>query len=382
VRTTIVFRQAAYKRLVTLLLFLALTASVSVYIYIRNTSRFMNRSMQLIVKNMGHNLFYMPGPANPLDAYCCTGRETVFPDTLTGLLARHGELASRYFVAVLQERWVASDGRPYLLTGIRPVGRQDETAEKANMIRPLSGNEIRLGSAVAENLNLGPGKTLQIRERQFRVTGWVEEKGNADDFRIYLPLDRLQKMTGRAGGIHFILAFLCQHSEDVPRALARERRLLNGIAPDLKLIAKTDILQGRNLARTTTSRFLYYLIGLIFGVTILIIVITGLQEAAERRREAGILTALGAGSGYIASLYLLKIGFLAAGASLTGFFIGSFFAVHWTAGFLITKTVPVAFQWADLPGTVLVTVLAALAAESVPIFSLINSDPATVLTEE
>ncbi|MFH0921337.1 MAG: FtsX-like permease family protein [Fibrobacterota bacterium] len=379
---TLIRRQATYKWLVTLLLFLAITASVSLNTYIRNTSIYMNRSMQLIVKNMGHNLLYMPGETNPFDMYGCTGGEKAFPDKVAELLARHKELASRYFVAVLQEKWTASDGKTYLLTGIRPVERKDETAEKANMIRPLSGNAIRLGASVARHLNIGQGSELWIQGKAFNVTGVMDEKGNVDDFRIYLPLGRLQEMTGRVDSIHFIMAFLCQHSEDVPKALAQERLLLSGIAPDLKLIAKTDILQGRNLARTTTSRSLYYLLGLIFAVALLIIIITGLQEVAERRKEAGVLTALGAGPGYIVSLYMIKIGVLAAGAALTGFFMGSFMAVHWTSGFLVTETVPVTFQWADLPETIIITVLAALAAESVPVISLIRSDPGTVLTEE
>ncbi|MBN2327939.1 MAG: hypothetical protein JXR73_12360, partial [Candidatus Omnitrophica bacterium] len=52
-------------------IFLALSTVVSLYAYMQNTSRFANRSMQLIMKNIGHNLLILPDRANPLDAHLC-----------------------------------------------------------------------------------------------------------------------------------------------------------------------------------------------------------------------------------------------------------------------------------------------------------------------
>ena len=47
-----------------------------------------------------------------------------------------------------------------------------------------------------------------------------------------------------------------------------------------------------------------------------------------------------------------------------------------------TETAAVAYQWADLPKIGLVTLITALAAESIPLISLVRSDPSRILMEE
>jgi len=52
--------------------FSAMTSLVTLYVYLRNTNQFANRSMQLIMKNMGHNMLILPEEADPYDVYLCT----------------------------------------------------------------------------------------------------------------------------------------------------------------------------------------------------------------------------------------------------------------------------------------------------------------------
>jgi len=379
-RLTLIFQQAVYKRFVTVLLLLALTASVSLYVYISNTSRYTNRSMQLIVKKLGHNLIILPDSTNPLDVYWCTDKQTLFTEDVAVRLADDHELASRYFVSVLQTRLTRNDNI-FLLTGIGIAQRSDETAEKGNMIRPVRKGEARLGAMAAKQLRRATGDTLQINGDTYKIESIVKEKGNEDDYRIYIPLAILQSILHQKGQIHYILAFLCQHGSNVEKTIKNETAMLKNLVPEMKLITKTDLIQGRALARQTTDRTLYYLLGLILIVTILIIIISA-QEVAERRKETGILIAMGTGRSYILSLYFIKIGILALLSSVTGFIIGSALAVYWTSVFLVTETAEVAYQWADLPKISLLTLLTSLAAESIPLFSLFRSDPSSILMEE
>ncbi|OGS36818.1 MAG: hypothetical protein A2293_04090 [Elusimicrobia bacterium RIFOXYB2_FULL_49_7] len=380
-RLTLIFQQAVYKRFVTVLLLLALTASVSLYVYISNTSRYTNRSMQLIVKKLGHNLIILPDSTNPLDVYWCTDKQTLFTEDVAVRLADDHELASRYFVSVLQTRLTRNDNI-FLLTGIGIAQRSDETAEKGNMIRPVRKGEARLGAMAAKQLRRATGDTLQINGDTYKIESIVKEKGNEDDYRIYIPLAILQSILHQKGQIHYILAFLCQHGSNVEKTIKNETAMLKNLVPEMKLITKTDLIQGRALARQTTDRTLYYLLGLILIVTILIIIISCAQEVAERRKETGILIAMGTGRSYILSLYFIKIGILALLSSVTGFIIGSALAVYWTSVFLVTETAEVAYQWADLPKISLLTLLTSLAAESIPLFSLFRSDPSSILMEE
>ena len=56
----IVFKQLRHKWEINLLLFLTMTALVSLHVFIGNTNRFTVRSIQLIMKNMGLNQVMIP----------------------------------------------------------------------------------------------------------------------------------------------------------------------------------------------------------------------------------------------------------------------------------------------------------------------------------
>ena len=105
-------------------------ALTSLYVYVDNSARFSKRSMQIIMKNMGHNLLILPKRVEPLDTYHCTEHQVLFSDEITTRLAQNVELGSRYYTSILQTREIVS-GKTLLLTGIQPVSRADETAEVA-----------------------------------------------------------------------------------------------------------------------------------------------------------------------------------------------------------------------------------------------------------
>jgi ABC-type antimicrobial peptide transport system permease subunit len=380
-RIKLIVNQALYKWPVTILLFLALTASVTLYVYIGNTTKYANRSMQLIVKKMGHNLIFLPDSADAIDIYWSTGNEQLFNESYASVLASKAEMASRYFVAVFQKREIV-EGQNLLLTGIKPVSRADESAEKGNMIRPVKNGFVRLGLAASEKLRKKENDTLIIRGVKYEIESVLPEKGDQDDYRIFVNLKTAQELFQAEGKIQYVLGFLCQHARNVNRTLDLEKIKLKQILPDIRLIIRQDLLQGRYLARMTTHETLYYLLLIIGVVTFLVIVISGLQEVTERRKEAGILTALGAGFGFLASLYLIKIAILALFASFAGFLIGSYLAVSWSSSFLVTQTISIATQWNELPDLLLKTVFAAVAAQCVPLINLLRQDPSAILMEE
>ena len=106
-----------------------------------------------------------------------------------------------------------------------------------------------------------------------------------------------------------------------------------------------------------------------------------MQEVTERRREVGILVAMGAGMPYIAGLYLAKILALAVAAAVTGFVIGSELAVRMTAPFLVTQTRAVRILWEDLPSVVALSAAVALVAMLLPMVQLLRMDPNRTLVE-
>lgn len=373
--------QARHKWAAATLIFLAMAALVTLYVYSRNTSQFANRSMQLVMKNMGHNLLILPEEADPWAIYSCSDEQPLFDAGTTERMSEKLGLSSRYYVSVLQAR-VDIEDQELVLTGIEPIARRDETAEKANMVLPLAEDECRLGHEAARKLARKVGQTVELLGQPFRVAEILPPKAALDDCRIYVNLARCQAMLKREGRINFILAFLCLHGGSLEESLAQQQAKLAEGFPGFRQIARMDIAEGRHLARLTTQKSLTYLLALVAGATVIIVAVTGLQEVHDRRHETGIMIAMGVSHGYVVSLYLAKTLILAAAAAVAGFLLGSLLAVRLTAPFLVVNTNSVTFLWEQLPAAVALCCAVAIVAEIVPVAKLFFLEPSTILAEE
>jgi hypothetical protein len=374
-------RQARFRWQVTALLWLAMTALVSLYVYVDNSARFSNRSMQLIMKQMGHNLIILPENAKPRDTYLCTDAQLHFPDTVTAEMAKHLELDSKYYLSVLQEQ-VQVEEKLLIVTGIRPVHRADESAEKGHLTEPVLPGRARLGRRAAELLEKSAGASVQVGTESFKVARVLDSQGTLDDYRVYLNLSDAQDVLDKPNRINAIQAFLCMHGGTLEEVMHHQRQGMQKLAPGFQVIAVRNIARGRDLARRTTSGYLYYLLGLVFGITVVIIVVTGLQEVSDRRQEVGILLAMGASYAGIVGLYVAKLFVLAMLAALTGFVIGSLLSREFLSPMLITHTRPVAVLWGQFPRVVLLTCAVVVAAAFLPMVKLVRLDPNEILTEE
>ena len=377
----IVANQARYKWPITLLLWVAMTALVSLYVYLGNSARFSNRSMQLIMKGMGHNLLILPDGAEALDTYLCTDEQMLFAGDVTARMARETRLPSKYYVSVLQRR-LEVGGHTLLLTGIAPVARPDETAEKDNMMTAIPRGHARLGSQAARLAGGSAGSPITVLSRVFQVDEVLPPQGALEDYRLYLSLADAQDLLGTQGKINLILAFLCMEDRPLPAVLKHEVQMMKERFPGLQLVARMDIAQGRDLARRTTSRYLRYLLVLVLCITVMVIIVTGLQEVAERRRETGVLLAMGARYAYVIGLYVAKLLAVALPASVAGFCIGSSLSLWLLQSVLITHMLPLAVVWSQLPAVAGLTCLVAVLAAVVPMAKLVRMDPNAVLIEE
>lgn len=376
-----VINQAKQKWIITALLFLIMTCLIALYTYLQNSAGYMNRSMQLVMKQMGHHLLIIPRSVSPLAVYRCTDDQKLFADDVTHRMAEHTSLYSKYYVSVLQKLLTVSGG-DLILTGIEPVKRPDETKEKSNLIKPVDAGTVRLGSGAARVLNAAVGDSVTLMGKAFSAVQTVPEKGSLDDFRIYLNLKDCQSLLGTGPKINCILSFECLHAGSLSKVEKHQRAELKRLFPEFRQITKMDIARGRYRARMTTRLYLKYLLVMIFAATVITIIITGLQEVRERKRETGLLLSIGAGYFYITGLYITKILIIALCSSVAGFIIGSYLSVSLVAPFAVTKTREVAVIWSRLPSVAVLACLLAAAAESVPMFMLVRLDPSIILMEE
>jgi ABC-type lipoprotein release transport system permease subunit len=371
--------QARHKWAVTLLIWFGVTALVTLYVYLDNSARFTNRSMQLIMKRMGHNLLVLPAEADPMDTYLCTDRQPLFSDAVTEEMARKRRLPLRYFASVLQER-VQVPGGAVVLTGIAPVSRGDETAEKDHLVEVLPAGTARLGSEAARLLAASVGGEIEVLNRRFQVRAVEDSLGSLDDFRVYVPLTEGQRLLNRPGKINLILTFLCLEGVR-PGGEGFEHQFAR-LFPDFQIITRTPMARGRYLARETTEKYLSRFLLLVAAVVVAVIAVTGVQEVAERQHEIGILLAMGANYGYLIALYLAKLLVIAVAASVAGFVVGSLLSQRLLAQVLVVHTRQIGIVWRDLPPVVGMTCLVAMIASVLPMIKLVRTDPNAILVKE
>jgi putative ABC transport system permease protein len=282
---------------------------------------------------------------------------------------------------VLQQR-LAVEGRPLIVTGIKPVHRADESAEKGHLTKPIAPGRANLGARAAELLGKSTGASIRVGARSLQVLGVLEPQGTLDDYRVYLSLDDAQSVLGKPGQINVIRAFLCMHRGTLPEVMDYQRETMKRLFPGFQVLVVRNIAWGRDLARRTTSGYLYYLLALVLGITVVIIAVTGLQEVSERRQEVGILLAMGVSYARIVGLYVAKLLAVALLASVAGFLVGSCLSREFLSPMLVTHTRPVAVIWAQFPRVVLLTCAVVVLAAFLPMAKLVRLDPNQILTEE
>ena len=378
----LIFSQIIHSWKKTLLLLIAMTSLVSLYAYVLNTGTYAQRSMQLIMKNMGLNQRLVPESVDTIDSLLCSDRQKCFPEKTTEILASHTELPSRYYLSVLQEQYDIGGGK-LVLTGIKPVERPDDSAEKGNPARPVKKGTVRLGYESSRLLEAGDGGTVEIYGSRFDVAKIDDETGDLDDWRVYMNLSDAQRILKKPGEINCVLSFECLFpGGDMKHIHEYQKTRLEKILPGFKQINLEKIAVARHQSRNMTDSYLYFVSILVTIVMLAVVIITGIQEVEDRKYETGILLAVGAGYCRIITLHCVKMLTLALIAGAAGFLIGAYASMWTISPFLVTNTRQFAVNWHYFYPTMLIIAMTSLVGEIMPILGILRIDPAIILTEQ
>ena len=204
--------------------------------------------------------------------------------------------------------------------------------------------DVLLGERLAQRWSRHPGDTVNIAGQTHRVTG-ILSTGSSEEDEIVAPLSLAQQILGKPGAVRRIYVSALTKPED---ALARrDPKTMNpelfdrwycspyvqSIAYQLQeTIPHSHAEQIRQVAQnegTVLSRIK----GLMLLVTLAALFASALAVSAamataifERRREVGLMKALGAGSFAVAALFFAESALLAILGGVAGFAIGSVLA--------------------------------------------------------
>jgi putative ABC transport system permease protein len=187
----------------------------------------------------------------------------------------------------------------------------------------LDRENVVVGFGIAQQFELKMGDKLTIRGTEFFLSGILKELGNRDDLAIYLDLGVAQKLYGVVDKVSFItvkvddITRIDQYSQEI------QERANVAVVSDKQLVRSVLAIVG-TVRNTLQMIAAVAVLAAAFGI-----INTMLTAIHERKREIGILQALGAKRRTIFSLFLFESGLYGVVGGTLGLIAGfafSFFA--------------------------------------------------------
>jgi putative ABC transport system permease protein len=229
---------------------------------------------------------------------------------------------------------------------------------------PAADDEVAIDRALAGKHGLRLGDRLAVADRSYRIVGITRNAGFMTGY-VFATHRAVETLLGAPGKTNAILVGTAQP------AAVRDRLAASGLA-----VVDTPELR-RTAIQLNTKVFgppLKLMVAIAFAAGVLIVALTVYGQVAERRREYGIVKALGAGSHRLAALALAQTLVLAA----LGLAAGGLLLV---AGRALLAWVRPQFEVVITPDLLLqavgAAVVMALLAAIVPARRLARLDPAT-----
>jgi len=234
-----------------------------------------------------------------------------------------------------------------------------------------------VGFNAARQLGLAPGSSLQLRSgnRDISLTvAGIVTTGGAEDNQILTNLDSAQALAGLAGRASLVQISVSGTASEIESVTRKLAEALPGL--DVRPVRQIAAAEGTILERI--RGLLFWTIALILVLSMLGVLAAMASLAMERRKDVGLMKALGGTVPRIMRLFLAESGALGAIGGLLGFLIGVVLA-RWIGerifGVVISARLEV------LPITIALTVGVALAG-AFPLRLLGRVRPAEILRGE
>jgi len=349
---TLVWRELFERKSQMLTCFLAILLGITTVVAIKNVTHYSEMAVAREMDSLGANVLVLPKSATLQDYYSADMQEDTIPEEYVMRLTMSDiqgvdNLSPKLCVPVDLE------GKQFALTGIlpksefqakaawggagifsRPIGcgaidtgvdskpEDKSTLVRKRVIKDLGSHEILVGPDVATFLDLKEGDSLTLLGEPFSVVAVLPETGTIDDSRIFAHLHTVQRLSGKGAVVNCIEIVGC--CEEISAGLVGN---VNKLLPDAKVVTVRQVV--------ATQQNVNHMMGRLSVIFLAIIVIVGGAGIAnymyanvfERRREIGTLMALGAESGLVLRIFLLKAALLGLVGGIGGFVIGTTLAV-------------------------------------------------------
>lgn len=182
-----------------------------------------------------------------------------------------------------------------------------------------------VGTSVAQQLGLAPGSRIELqyadpagnRSVSLTVAGIINS-GGQEDSQVIANLSVVQKLSGQQEQIGLVQVSIPGTQIEIESAV---KRMTVGL-PDLDVRPVPQLAQAE-------GRLVPRIRGLIFFMVALILILTGLcvfasmaALAMERRRDVGLMKAIGGSMAQIVAMFLTEAGALGLAGGILGYAVG------------------------------------------------------------
>ncbi len=221
-----------------------------------------------------------------------------------------------------------------------PSGSKLKPFEEINNLKAAQGRLLKEGDSTKVLLgydyskpdlfgkSIAPGDNVIINGKKFQVVGILESKGSfIYDQGIYMNKDSMLNLFGDKGTVDAITIEvinpkqIAQVKDSVERLLRHERHVKAG-QEDFTVQTPQSALATLNSTLFAIQLFVYIIAGISLLVGGIGIMNTMFTSVLERRKEIGIMKAIGARNSDILSIFLFESGFLGLIGGLIGVAIG------------------------------------------------------------
>jgi putative ABC transport system permease protein len=206
-----------------------------------------------------------------------------------------------------------------------------------------------------------------------KVAGIVTTGGD-EDSQIFTELDVAQNLSGLTGRLSLVQLSVAGN----PSEIAAVARRLASALPDFDVRPVRQIAAAEGTILGRIRGLIFWTIALILSLSMLGVLASMAALAMERRRDVGLMKALGGSVQRIMRLFLAEAGALGVMGGSIGFVIGIVLA-RWMGGRVFGVAIsprPIVF-----PVTIILTVTVALAG-AMPLHFLGRVRPAEILRGE
>lgn len=204
------------------------------------------------------------------------------------------------------------------------------------------------------------GRTIRLGGREHVVAGALAPTGSTDDRLVFMDLARAQELLGRPGEVSLVeVSALCVECP-VEMMVAQ----IASVLPNARVSAVQQAVAARSMAIGRLARFGAALAAVVLVVAGLLVFVTVTGSVAERRREIGVLRAVGFRRAHILKIFALETALLGAAGGVAGWALGTIAAGvaarYFTEGAVTSVEVDPAAAAISVAAAMLIGVLGAL----------------------